>query len=43
MVLTEVTEVAEAMAATAVRMEQVVKVQAMARLVVGAVIQLRSE
>jgi hypothetical protein len=43
MVLTEVTEVAEEMAATAVRMELVVKVQAMARLVVGAVIQLRSE
>jgi hypothetical protein len=40
MVLTEVTEVAEEMAATAVRMELVVKMQAMARLVVGAVIQL---
>ena len=43
MVLTEVTEVAEEMAATAVRMELVVQMQAMARLVVRAVIQLRSE
>jgi ABC-type tungstate transport system substrate-binding protein len=41
MVLTEVTEVAEEMAATAVRMELVVKVQAMAGLVVAAVFHLR--